>query len=102
MILNSYEPSRPPYTSPEWTVDIEISVQSPLHPSCTFALFEGNLFSKTFNGNEPIYSNLIAFWMINFRNNVIINTQLLYFYFEKYIFIFIFILSLLMDRDQLF
>ena len=27
------------YTSPEWTVDVEISVQSPFHPTQTSVLF---------------------------------------------------------------
>ena len=52
------------------------------------------MFSKTFNGNEPIYSNLIVILMINLRLDVIIDTQLLYFYFEKR-------LALYMDTDQL-
>ena len=53
MITNSYGPSRPPYTSPEWTMDIEISVQPHLDKHLRFfhiQIIEGNLFSKTFNG----------------------------------------------------
>ena len=87
MILNSYGPFRPPYISPEWAVDIEISV------SRTFALFSYTN-KLIFNENELTYSNLIVILMINLRLDVIINTQLLYFYFEK-------CLSLFMGRDQL-
>ena len=43
-----------------------------------------SIFSKTFNGNKPIYSNLNLMLMIILRLDVIINTQLLYFYFEKH------------------
>ena len=39
MVLNSYDPSQPLYTSPEWTVAIEILVQSHLQPRRRFALF---------------------------------------------------------------
>ena len=93
MILNSYGSFRPPDISPEWAVDIKISVQSSLHPSRTFALFSYTN-KLIFNENELIYSNLIVILMINLRLDVIINTQLLYFYFEK-------CLSFLMGRDQL-
>ena len=93
MILNSYGLLRPPYISPEWAVDIEISVQSSLHPSRTFALFSYTN-KLIFNENEVTYSNLILILMINLRLDEIINTQLLYFYFEK-------CLSLFMGRDQL-
>ena len=92
MILNSYGPFRPPYISSEWLVDIEISVQSSHHPTCTFALFSYTN-KLIFNENELNYSNLILILMINLRLDVIINTQLLYFYFEK-------CLSLFMSRDQ--
>ena len=75
------------------------------HPSILVAhlhffhiqIIEGKLFSKTFNGNEPICSNLIVILVIKLRLDVIINTintELLYFYFEKR-------LSLFMGRDQL-
>ena len=95
MILNSYGPFRPPYTSPEWAVDIEIQSNdlSILATHLHFFHIQINLFSKTFNENEPTY-NLIVILMINLRLDVITNTYLLYFYFEK-------CLSLCMDRDQL-
>ena len=78
MILNSYGPFRPPYISPEWAVDIEISV------SRTFALFSYTN-KLIFNENELTYSNLIVILMINLRLDVITNTQVLYFYFEKHL-----------------
>ena len=84
MILNSYGPFRPPYISPEWAVDIEISVQSSFHPSRTFALFSYTN-KLIFNENELTYSNLIVILMINLRLDVITNTQVLYFYFEKHL-----------------
>ena len=98
MILNSYCSSRPSYISPERTVDIKIHLN---HSYILVAhllflyiqIIEGNLFSKIFNGNQHIYSNLIVILRINLRLDVIINTQLLYFYFEK-------CLSLFMDSDQ--
>ena len=98
MILNSYCSSRPSYISPERTVDIKIHLN---HSYILVAhllflhiqIIEGNLFSKIFNGNQHIYSNLIVILRINLRLDVIINTQLLYFYFEKR-------LSLFMDNDQ--
>ena len=86
-----------PLLNGQWTLKFQSN-----HPSILVAhlhffhiqIIEGNLFTKTFNGNEPIYSNLIVILIINLRLDVIINTQLLYFYFEKR-------LSLSMDRDQL-
>ena len=81
------------FTSPEWAVDIEISVQSSLHPSRIFALCSCTN-KLIFNEYELTYSNLIMILMINLRLNVIININLLYFYFEK-------CFSLFMGRDQL-
>ena len=85
-----------PLMNGQWTLKFQSN-----HPSILVAhlhffhiqIIEGNFFSKTFNENEPICSNLIVILIINLRLDVIINTQLLYFYFEKR-------LSLSMNRDQ--
>ena len=78
----------------QWTSKFQSNHPSTLVTHLHFSHIKINLFSKTFNENEPIYSNLIVILMINLRLDVIINTQLLYFYFEK-------CLSLFMGRDQL-
>ena len=87
MILNSYGPFWSPYTSPEWIVDIEIQSNhlSILVVYLQFFHIQINLSSKRFNENGPTYSNLIVILMINLRLDVITNTQVLYFYFEKHL-----------------
>ena len=87
MILNSYGPFWSPYTSPEWIVDIEIQSNhlSILVVYLQIFHIQINLSSKRFNENGPTYSNLIVILMINLRLNVITNTQVLYFYFEKHL-----------------
>ena len=78
----------------QWTSKFQSNHPSTLVAHLHFSHIKINLFSKTFNENEPIYSNLIVILMINLRLDVIINTQLLHFYFEKRLFIF-------KDKDQL-
>ena len=77
----------------QWTSKFQSNHPSILAAHLHFFHIQINLFSKTFNENEPTY-NLIVILMINLRLDVITNTHLLYFYFEK-------CLSLCMDRDQI-
>ena len=75
-----------PLLNGQWPSNIQFNYPSILVAHLHYfhiQITEGNLFSKTFNGNEPIYRNLIVILMINLRLDAIIYTQLLYFCFEK-------------------
>ena len=73
-----------PLLNEKWTSKFQSNHPSILDTHLRFfyiQITEANLFLKTFNGNEPIHSNLIVIKMIIFKLDAITNTQLLSLYF---------------------